>query len=158
MFQMGPHDPAEFGQMGVSTLAVEQQAAQLLLEQLDGAGQRRLGDVALLGRAGEVELVCHRQKIADLMHLHLCPSWRASPDRLHRMPFTAWRELALIKPKESDNSTPMPRSLVPQGILMVSLPSRLQSAAATCADRWSRYPVPVASAMSLPGPGDGSDD
>ena len=47
------------GQVGVAALAREQQPAELVLELLDGAGQRRLGDVALLGGAREV------QRLAD---------------------------------------------------------------------------------------------
>ena len=51
-------------------LAPEQEPAELLLELLDGAGQRRLGDVAVLGGAGEVERLAHREEVADLVHLH----------------------------------------------------------------------------------------
>ena len=65
-----PTQPAEIGQMRQLALAPQQQAAQLLLELLDRPGQRGLRDVALLGRAGEVQRVGDRQKIADLVHLH----------------------------------------------------------------------------------------
>ena len=62
--------PAEIGQVRQLALAAQQQAAELLLEKLDRAGQGRLRDVALLGGAGEIQRVRDRQKVADLMHLH----------------------------------------------------------------------------------------
>ena len=68
--QMRFDQPAEIGQMRQLALAAQQQAAKLLFELLDRAGQRRLRDMALLGRAGEIQRVGDRQKIADLMHLH----------------------------------------------------------------------------------------
>src|SRR5690348_7911457 len=55
------------------TLAAEQVAAKLRLEQLDRARQRRLRDIALLRRAREVRRARDRQEIADLMHLHSIP-------------------------------------------------------------------------------------
>jgi hypothetical protein len=38
-------------------LAVEQEPAELVLEQLDGTRERWLGHVAFLGRPGEVQLL-----------------------------------------------------------------------------------------------------
>jgi hypothetical protein len=52
------------------TLAPEQQSAELLLELLDGAGQGRLGDVALLGGARKVQGLADCEEVADLMHFH----------------------------------------------------------------------------------------
>ena len=57
--------------MGGVALAMEEGTAQLVFQLHDRPRQRRLGDVALLRRPREVELLRHRQKIADLMHLHL---------------------------------------------------------------------------------------
>ena len=62
LLELRAHQPAEVGQVGEVPLAPEQETAELLLELLDGAGQGRLGDVALLGRAGEVEGLAHREK------------------------------------------------------------------------------------------------
>jgi hypothetical protein len=56
--------------VGVVALAVEQRPAQLVLELLDGAGQRRLADVALLRGAGEVEGARESDEIAHLLHFH----------------------------------------------------------------------------------------
>ena len=56
--------------MGLVALAIEQWAAELVLEQLDRAGQRRLGDVALLRGAREIERLAQRHEVAGLMHFH----------------------------------------------------------------------------------------
>jgi hypothetical protein len=56
--------------VGEVALAPEQESAELVLQLLDGAGERRLGDVTLLGRAGEVQGLAYREEVADLMHLH----------------------------------------------------------------------------------------
>ena len=69
----------------------QQLSAQLFLERLDGAGKRRLRDVACLRRPCEVQALAHRQEIADLMHLHAATvadpapirqgvRWRPFPD------------------------------------------------------------------------------
>ena len=68
--KMRPHHPSELSQVGVCPLAIYEGAAELLLEKLDGPGERRLGDIASLGRPGEVELLAEGEEIADLMHLH----------------------------------------------------------------------------------------
>ncbi len=70
LVEIGPHRQAELTQMGARPLAVEQQPAELLLEQLDGARQGRLGHVATLGRAGEVQLLAEGEEVFDLMHFH----------------------------------------------------------------------------------------
>ncbi len=64
------HHLAQAGEVGVVALAAEQRTAQLVLEPLDGAGQRRLRDIAGFGRAREVERLADGQKITDLMHFH----------------------------------------------------------------------------------------
>ncbi len=56
--------------MGELALAPQEQPAQLLFELLDRAGQRRLRDMALLGRPGEIQGFRNRQEVADLVHLH----------------------------------------------------------------------------------------
>jgi hypothetical protein len=68
--QVRQHHPPELGQMGVGPLAMEQRPAELGFQLLDLAGQRRLGDVAPLGRAREVQRARQGQEIADLLHLH----------------------------------------------------------------------------------------
>ncbi len=68
--QVRPHHLAQPGQMGVVALAAEQRPAQLVLQCLDGAGQRRLRDVARLGRPREVQGLADRKEVADLMHFH----------------------------------------------------------------------------------------
>ena len=52
----GLDQPAKVGEMGEVALAPEQEPAEFLLQLLDRAGERRLGDVTLLGRAGEVHV------------------------------------------------------------------------------------------------------
>ncbi len=64
------HAMAEVREVREIALAPEQLAAELLLELLDGPRQRRLRDVALLGRAREIEHARHRQEISDLVHFH----------------------------------------------------------------------------------------
>jgi hypothetical protein len=68
--QMRQHLPAEIGEVRARPLAPEQQAAKLVLQLLDRAGERRLRHVALVRRAREVQRPGHGQEIADLMHLH----------------------------------------------------------------------------------------
>jgi hypothetical protein len=68
--QMGAHHLAQPGQMGVVALAAKQRPAQLVLQRLDGARQRRLRDMACLGRPREVQGLADRKEVADLMHFH----------------------------------------------------------------------------------------
>src|SRR5262249_14266928 len=69
--EMRQQRAAQLGQLGEVPLAVEQGAADLLLQALDGAGQRRLRDVAGFGRAGGGEGLGQAQEVADLKELHL---------------------------------------------------------------------------------------
>ena len=64
------HALAEFGQLRGRPLAPEQVAAQFGFELLDRAGQRRLGHVAFVGGAREIEQPCDSEKIPDLVHFH----------------------------------------------------------------------------------------
>src|SRR5215208_1334967 len=70
LLEVGLYRSAEFGQMGVGPLPVEERASELLLEQLDRTCERRLRHVAALGRPREVEFFAHREEVPDLMHLH----------------------------------------------------------------------------------------
>ncbi len=69
-------------------LALKKCAAKFLLQRHDGIGQRGLGNAAAFGRAGETTLLAKRQKVADLLHLHVPPRGinRASPPRLPSAP------------------------------------------------------------------------
>lgn len=69
-FDIGRHRAAEFGEMRLCALAMEERAAKFGFQSLDRAGERRLGDAACLGCAREVELTRERDEIADLLHLH----------------------------------------------------------------------------------------
>jgi hypothetical protein len=51
-------------------LAPEQEAAELFLQGLDGAGEHGLGNVTVLGRTGEVQGLANLGEVADLMHFH----------------------------------------------------------------------------------------
>lgn len=64
------HCPSKFRQMSVCALAVEQQAAEFFLKLLDSACQRRLRDIALLRRLGEVQRPADGQEVSDLVHFH----------------------------------------------------------------------------------------
>ena len=57
---MRAHHTSELGQMGVGAFAMDELAAELVLEKLDGAGQRRLRHIAAFRRPGEVELLAQR--------------------------------------------------------------------------------------------------
>src|SRR5262245_40471212 len=68
--QIGHDHASQLGKVRIGALAVEKLAAELFFKQLDGTGQRRLGNVALLRRPGEIELLGDREKVSDLVHLH----------------------------------------------------------------------------------------
>ena len=70
LLQVGAHHPAEFGQVRVVALAVEQRPAKLAFQGLYGPGEGGLGDVALLCRTGEIERLAQRKKIASLIEFH----------------------------------------------------------------------------------------
>ena len=61
---------AKISQVSVIALAVEELAAQLVLQVDDCPRQRRLRDVSPLGSAREIERVTHREKVANLVHFH----------------------------------------------------------------------------------------
>lgn len=68
--KIGQHDPAEFREVGITALTVEQGPAKFVLELLDGAGQSRLRHVASFGGSREVKRLCQRYEIANLLHFH----------------------------------------------------------------------------------------
>ena len=78
LLQQRMHAQAEFGQLRGRPLAAEQVAAKFGLELLDRPRQRRLGDVALVGGAREIQRPRDGEEISDLMHFHD----RAAPIRL----------------------------------------------------------------------------
>lgn len=60
----------QVGQLREVAFPQQQWASQFVLQLLDRLGQRRLGHVALLRRAGEVEGLRDRQEVSDLVQLH----------------------------------------------------------------------------------------
>ena len=73
LLEARPEQRAEIGNVGQVALAPEQQAANLVLQLLDGATERRLGDIALLGGPREVAGFANSQEIADVMNVHAAP-------------------------------------------------------------------------------------
>src|SRR5262249_15396330 len=81
-------DPIEIRVEGVAEhgerdegLALKKRTAKFLLQRDNGISQRGLGNAAAFGRAGEITLLAERQKVADLVHLHVPPrginrAWR----------------------------------------------------------------------------------
>ena len=57
-----------FGSAGIEVVDSEQKYREDKL--LDRTGQRRLADVALLRRAGEVQCLRQRHEVTDLLHFH----------------------------------------------------------------------------------------
>src|SRR3990172_8990965 len=76
---------AEIGEVGQVAFAPEQLPTELLLELLDGARERRLGDVAFLSGTREIQDACHRQEISHLVHFH-SKSPTAADNRLYHRP------------------------------------------------------------------------
>ena len=56
--------------MGVPSLAHDQWTTELVIEAANALSERRLGDVAPLCRAREVQLRGEGEEVLDLMHLH----------------------------------------------------------------------------------------
>ncbi len=74
------HALAEFGQLRGGPFAPEQVAAEFGLELLDRPRQRRLGDVALVGGAREIQRPRDGEEVPYLMHFHdraarISPGW-----------------------------------------------------------------------------------
>ncbi len=61
---------AEIGEVCEVALAVKELATELSFQLLDRPRERGLRDVAPFSSAREVQLLCDREKITDLMHLH----------------------------------------------------------------------------------------
>ena len=68
--EMRLHEPTEVGEMRQVPLTPEELSAEFLLKALDCLGERRLRDVAQLGRPREVQRLADGEEVADLMHLH----------------------------------------------------------------------------------------
>lgn len=73
-----PKQRAKIGDVGQIALAPEQKAADLVLELLDRAAERRLGDVAFLGGAREVPRIADGEEISDVVNVHANPLARPS--------------------------------------------------------------------------------
>jgi hypothetical protein len=69
-FQVGPNHLAEIGEMREMAFTVKERPTKLSLELLNRAGERRLRNVALFGRAREVQFLRNGEKITNLMHFH----------------------------------------------------------------------------------------
>src|SRR5438105_2619534 len=65
LLEIGQYRAPELGEVAVGALAMEQRAAELLLEHPDRPRERRLRDVAALGSAGEVQFPAQHEEIAD---------------------------------------------------------------------------------------------
>src|SRR6266481_917692 len=76
LLQMRTHQAPEIRHPNLIALAVEQVPGELGLELLDGAGQGRLRHVTELCSAVEIQGSARREKILDLVHLHV----RLHPD------------------------------------------------------------------------------
>jgi hypothetical protein len=69
LLQLRPHGGAEPGQAR-PRLAEKQRCAEFVRELANRVGQRRLGNAAAPGGAGEVQLLAQREKIDDLSDVH----------------------------------------------------------------------------------------
>ena len=65
------HELSEIRQLGQSAFPMNQVTSQFVLQLLQGLCERRLGDVALLGRASEVERLRQCEKVAYVLKLHV---------------------------------------------------------------------------------------
>ena len=83
---------ARLGQHHAVVLADEEREAELLLELLDLAAERRLRDVEPFGRAPEVQLLGDRYEIAKMSQLH---PWRYLSDMVPR-PNRSWTPRAAL--------------------------------------------------------------
>ena len=62
--------PPELGEHDAAAAALEQRLAELVLERLDLAAQRRLRDAQSLGGARDVLLLRHRDEVLQLLQAH----------------------------------------------------------------------------------------
>ena len=68
--KMRPDHLAELREVCWFAVAVKKRSAELLLEKLDCARQGRLRHIALFASAREIQFLCHRKEITNLMHFH----------------------------------------------------------------------------------------
>ena len=93
--QVGQHHPPELGQMGVAPFSMEKRPAKFVLELLDGAGQRGLGNVAFFRGTREIQRARNREKIPNLLHFHA--KWPSSvPYAMRRGRATAVKRYCAI--------------------------------------------------------------
>jgi hypothetical protein len=78
---------ARLGEDHAAADAVEEGAAQVLLQRADGLGEGGLGDVERLGGAVEAAVVHDGEKVLKLPHVHAAPASRL-PDRLRLIGIT----------------------------------------------------------------------
>src|SRR6266511_4649529 len=71
-FQVRADHLAELSQMREMAFSVKERSAKLSFQLLNCTRERGLRDVALFGCAREVQFLCDRQEISDLMHFHSC--------------------------------------------------------------------------------------
>jgi hypothetical protein len=64
------HHLAEIGKMREMALAMDELSAKLHLQLLDGTRESWLRDIAFRSSAREIQLICDREKVADLVHFH----------------------------------------------------------------------------------------
>jgi hypothetical protein len=115
LLQMGADNPAELRQVSVSTLAVEESAAQFFLELPDRPCQRRLSHMAALSRMGEVKVLAQGQEVSHLMHFHGTPSREEEPGKRPAKPNTLVGNLSSPASRPSSGRSrwhedPAPRS------------------------------------------------
>ena len=77
---------AEIGKVREVAFPVKEWATELPFQLLDRPRERRLRDVAAFSGAREVQLLCDREKITDLMHFHGSPP--ATATDVHSMSVT----------------------------------------------------------------------
>src|SRR5207248_2365170 len=71
VLQVRQHRAAKLADQNAFSLAEEKCASELGLEVVDRLGESRLGDAAVRRRAREVQGSRHRERIANLGHLHV---------------------------------------------------------------------------------------
>jgi len=67
---LSPKEVSYFRGCLEAALAMKQRAAQFLFQELDGARERGLRNVALFRGAREIEFLGHGEEITNLVHFH----------------------------------------------------------------------------------------
>jgi hypothetical protein len=71
IFEKRRDRPSKLRKAYIPTPPVEERSTELFLEHLDRPRQRGLRDPTALCGAREMKLIAQREKVADLMHLHV---------------------------------------------------------------------------------------